>query len=133
MEYRGDEDIIVAELLQVLFGLLLQCTDGCNVLHHVSALTIAHGDILHALLRCKKRFQNGYCIGDGGWYEGSCQGTEGFTVQLDALLFIPSCESVAVLPVSDGLLHRYALGIRNVIADAASFVGCPAGGGDDFT
>jgi len=59
MEDCGDKHIVVAETLQVFFCLLLKCSDGSDVLNHVSALTVTYSDVLYALFGGKKRFKDG--------------------------------------------------------------------------
>ena len=60
MEYGGYGNVLVAVLDEVFFGQLLKGSYGCNVLNLVTELSVAHGDVLYALLRRKESFDDGY-------------------------------------------------------------------------
>ena len=58
VQHGGDDHVRVAVLRQILVRQLFQRADGGDVLFQIAALPVAHGDVLHALLRRQQRFDN---------------------------------------------------------------------------
>ena len=126
MEHGCHADIFITVLFEVLVGELLEHADRRHVLHEVSALTVADGDVLHALLGGKKRLDDRDRVRDAGGYERAGQGTVRLAVDGNARFLIDAGQTVDVLPVRNGLFHRNVLGVRQVIGDAAALVACEA-------
>ena len=122
MEDGGDDHVLVAVLLEVFVRELLEHADRRDVLHEVAALTVADGDVLHALLGGEQRLDDRDRVRDAGGHERAGQRTVRLAVDGNARFLIDAGETVHVLPVRDRLFHRNALCVREVIGDAAAFV-----------
>ena len=61
-------------------------------------------------------------MGDAWRNQSSGQRTVRFPVDADAGFLIDTGESVAVLPVADGLFQLHILGVRNIVGNAAAFI-----------
>ena len=132
MQYRGYRHIFVSVPLQVFLCQLLQHPESRYVLHQISALSIAYGHILHALLGSQHSLYNGNRIGHGGRYQSSRKGTIGLTVNGYARLLINSGQTVHILPVINSSLQRNILGIWNVVGNTAALIAGKASGIADF-
>ena len=107
-------------------------SDGRHVLDQVAALAVAHGDVLHALLRRQQGLDDGRGVGDAGGHQGAGEGAVGLPVDGYAHLLIEARETVHVLPVPDGALHGDVLAVGQVVGDAAALVAGEAAGVGDL-
>ena len=122
VEHRGDADVPVAALFEVLVGELLQHADRRHVLHEVAALAVADGDVFHALFGGEKRLDDRDRVRDARRNERAGQRTVRLTVDGNAGFLIDAGETVDVLPVGDRLFHRNVLRVRQVVGNAAALV-----------
>ena len=122
VQYRGDHHVGIAVLVQVLVRQLLEGADSGHVLDQVAALAIAHGDVLHALLRRQQCLNDGSGMGNAGGHQSAGQGAVGLAVDGHTHLFVQAGQTVHVLPVADGALHGNVLAVGQVIGDAAALV-----------
>ena len=122
MENGGYDDVVIAVPVHILVGKLLERTDSGNILDEIAALAVTDGDITNALLRSEERFDNGDRMGDAGGNKGSGERAVGFTVDGNACFLVKTGEPVNILPVTDGLFHRYVLGVGEIVGNAAALV-----------
>ena len=122
MEHGGHAHVPVSALFEVLVGELLQHADRRHVLHEIAALAVADGDVLHALLGGKQRFDDRDRVRDAGGHERAGQRTVRLAVDRNARFLIDAGQPVDVLPVFDRLFHRNVLRVGQVIGDAAALV-----------
>ena len=128
VKHRGDDHIVIAEPVQVLLGKLLEGTDCRHVLNQVPALTVAHGDVLYALLRRKQSLDYGDGMAYAGRNESSGKGAVGLAVYGNAHFLIQSGEAVDVLPIGYGAFYGNVFAVGQIVADAAALVACKAAG-----
>ena len=102
-----------------------------HVLNQVATLAVSHGDVLHALCSGEECLEDGHRVRDTRRDQGARQRPEWLTVDRHASLFVEAHQAVGILPVCDGLFDRMALGVGDVVRDAATLVrGESAGDGD---
>ena len=124
--------VSVAVLVQIFFRQGCQGTDSRYVLDQVTALAVTYSYVLYALFSSQQRFDDGYGVGDTRWNQSTGQRTIWFTVDAYACFFIDTGQTVAVLPVTDGLFQLNILCVRNVVGDTAAFVGSKTTSVGDF-
>ena len=130
---NGTQFVIVeAVVMEVFVGQFTQRLNSGDILRQATDLAVADGNGFHALFQRQQTFNNRHRVGHKRRDQGTGQRAKRLTVDANAVLFVQTHQTVAVLPVANGFFQGDAFGVRDVVGDTAAFVAGEATGHGDF-